>query len=476
MLRSATRVVVIAVVICAAGVSLGVVGFGLLRGQNADGAAVDPGSPAVVASPVQVNAPGATRPAIPGDVLPGLRVDAPVPNQAGLRRALAPLLSASGLGTQVSLDVVDVAGGTPLLSVAANRPLVPASTAKLLTGAAALSAVGSSTTLPTTVVQGLTPGEVVLVGGGDVLLGAGPGAPGAVVGRAGLADLAAQTATALRARGRTSIAVRVDDSLFRGPAVAPGWADGDIQSGFVAPVMALEVNAGQVPKRTARQADPALSAGQTFAGLLAKTGIKVTAPVVRAHAPASAAELGRVESAPVGDLVEYALTESDNTVAEALARLVALHTGRAPTFTDAGRAVVDQVSLLGVPTAGTKLVGGSGLADGSLVTARALTRLLVLAASPGQPELRQVISGLPVAGASGTMADRFTGSAQQGGLGVVRAKTGTLQGVNALAGLVVDADGRLLAFAVLADKTGATPAARTALDNVGVALARCGCR
>jgi D-alanyl-D-alanine carboxypeptidase/D-alanyl-D-alanine-endopeptidase (penicillin-binding protein 4) len=41
---------------------------------------------------------------------------------------------------------------------------------------------------------------------------------------------------------------------------------------------------------------------------------------------------------------------------------------------------------------------------------------------------------------------------------------------------VVDVDGRLLAFAILADKTGATAAARTALDNVAVALAHCGCR
>jgi D-alanyl-D-alanine carboxypeptidase/D-alanyl-D-alanine-endopeptidase (penicillin-binding protein 4) len=59
----------------------------------------------------------------------------------------------------------------------------------------------------------------------------------------------------------------------------------------------------------------------------------------------------------------------------------------------------------------------------------------------------------------------------------VRAKTGTLLGVNDLAGTVVTADGRLLAFAVLADgSTGTLSATETALDIVAHALAGCGCR
>jgi D-alanyl-D-alanine carboxypeptidase/D-alanyl-D-alanine-endopeptidase (penicillin-binding protein 4) len=186
--------------------------------------------------------------------------------------------------------------------------------------------------------------------------------------------------------------------------------------------------------------------------------------------------LAAVESAPIADLVEHALTESDNTVAEALARVVALRMGRRATFTDSGRAVLDQVGLLGLPTDGDRLIGGSGLADGSLVSVHTLTSLLSLAASAAHPELRALLTGLPVAGASGTLADRFSPDAQRGGLGVVRAKTGTLKGVNALAGTVVDADGRMLAFAILADKTGATDAARLALDDVAAALARCGCR
>ncbi|WP_324278120.1 D-alanyl-D-alanine carboxypeptidase [Blastococcus brunescens] len=83
------------------------------------------------------------------------------------------------------------------------------------------------------------------------------------------------------------------------------------------------------------------------------------------------------------------------------------------------------------------------------------------------------MSGLPVAGYDGTLLDRGDAGAAPG---TVRAKTGTLLGVHALAGTVVTTDGRLLSFAVLADGSADELAAESALDDVAAALAGCGCR
>jgi D-alanyl-D-alanine carboxypeptidase/D-alanyl-D-alanine-endopeptidase (penicillin-binding protein 4) len=380
--------------------------------------------------------------------------------------------------------VLDVATGASLYARSPTKAAVPASATKILTAAAALVSLGPHTTLPTRAVVGTRPGEVVLVGGGDVMLAPGAGHPDAVQGRAGLGDLADVTAAALRANGTTAVTVRVDDTLFTGPAVNPAWSRGDVGGGFVAPVMSVAVTVGVtrpgVPPRpglpAARVPDPALSAGRQFATQLAARGIAVSGPVARAAAPDGAAVLGEVRSASVGDIVEHDLTDSDNTTAEVLARLVAIASGKPATFAGGGAAVVARIAELGVPVAGARLAGGSGLGTRTVAPAGTVVRTLALAADPGHPQLRALLSGLPVAGASGTLADRFTGAKLARGAGVVRAKTGTLTGVGALAGTLVDADGRLLAFAVLADAVPATDPARSALDAVAATLAGCGCR
>lgn len=74
-----------------------------------------------------------------------------------------------------------------------------------------------------------------------------------------------------------------------------------------------------------------------------------------------------------------------------------------------------------------------------------------------------------MAGFSGTLSDRYTG--KSAGTGLIRAKTGTLTGVNTLAGTVVDRQGRLLAFAFLASGTTSPSDAQSALDRLATTLA-----
>ena len=76
-----------------------------------------------------------------------------------------------------------------------------------------------------------------------------------------------------------------------------------------------------------------------------------------------------------------------------------------------------------------------------------------------------------MAGYDGTLFDRGD---EETAPGTVRAKTGTLLGVHALAGTVVTRDGRLLAFAVVADGSASEEAAESALDAVASTLAGCG--
>jgi serine-type D-Ala-D-Ala carboxypeptidase/endopeptidase (penicillin-binding protein 4) len=443
-----------------------------------------PGPQAPIARPSLISrVPGAVMPVEAGDVLPAAGTDAPVPSATALRKVLGPLIASRALGSSVSVDVLDPLTGEHLLTSGQGTPRTPASTAKLLTSAAALSLLGPQTTLATTVVAGKSAGQLVLVGGGDVLLTKGAGDPDAVNGRAGLTTLARQTAESVRAQdgsaqGGSKVTLTLDDRLFSGPARAPRWDTSDIGDGFVAPIYPLEIDTGRVndDHYAQRSSDPAMAVARTFAGLLKKQGLQVSGSVRRGAAPAGAAELGRVESAPVAGLVEYALTESDNTVAETLGRLVAAKAGKPASFVEVGPAVLAENKKLGVPVTGAELVDGSGLSDGSKVPALALTELLALATDADHPQLRPILSGLPVAAVSGTLLDRFARAGDRAATGAVRAKTGTLTGASSLAGTVVDADGRLLVFAAMADQVTSTTSARNALDSLASTLATCGCR
>jgi D-alanyl-D-alanine carboxypeptidase/D-alanyl-D-alanine-endopeptidase (penicillin-binding protein 4) len=100
----------------------------------------------------------------------------------------------------------------------------------------------------------------------------------------------------------------------------------------------------------------------------------------------------------------------------------------------------------------------------------------VLRAAVSEAPLRGLLDGVPVAGATGTLAKRYRAARTTSGAGVVRAKTGTLAGVNSLAGTVVDADGRLLVFAFLSDRAIAPTRTEAALDRLAAILVGCGCR
>jgi serine-type D-Ala-D-Ala carboxypeptidase/endopeptidase (penicillin-binding protein 4) len=423
--------------------------------------------------------------ALAGPVL-GAGTSGLLPSTSGLRAALAGPLSASSLGPDVHAMVIDPVTGQVLLSQGGTSLATPASTTKLVTAVAALAVLGGGARFSTRVVQP-EPGSIILVGGGDPTLAVHPYPAGSYPKPATLAALAVATAQALKADGRTSVHLSFDTSLYTGPGLAPGWPAAYVSTGNVTQIVPLEVDQGRLttagnPEDSddpvnfgARAAHPAAMATAAFAALLAGDGIAVTGPQQAQVAPAQSRVLASVSSPPVSAMVEQMLSESNNVIAENLARHVALAEGAPATFSGAASAETAELRRLGVST-GIALVDGSGLSPQDALAPATLVRVLQLAVT--RPRLRAALASLPVAGFSGTLSagQSVFGGIGGAALGTVRAKTGNLDSVTALAGLVYDKDGALLAFAFMADQVASLDQAASAIDSAAEELAGCGCR
>ncbi|MEU9047037.1 MULTISPECIES: D-alanyl-D-alanine carboxypeptidase/D-alanyl-D-alanine-endopeptidase [unclassified Kitasatospora] len=411
--------------------------------------------------------------------------EAAVPTTQGLQQALVAALADRNLG-DVTFAVADAAVGRLLYGSGENTPATPASTTKLATSIAALSLIPGDTRLSTRVVRGADPGTITLVGGGDPTLTALPADQVQIGGQPADADtapasldaLARQTAAALAAAGTTTVKLDYDLSMYAGD---PRHRNHDGQNiALVVPLMLDEAKVDPKSRDDApnRVADPAGAAAEAFAALLKAQGVTVEGKATPAAAPAAADApvLGRVDSPTIDRLVERLLTTSDNQLAEAVARQAALAAHQPASFEGAAAAVAQELTRLGVPTGDVVLNDGSGLHPGNAIPPAVLVRLLCLAASEQHPALRPVLTGLPVAGFTGTLGKRYgAGSGAADAAGLIRAKTGTLSGVNTLAGTVVDADGRLLVFAVMTRTPAPADTARAAMDRIAARLAGCGC-
>ncbi|MGW5091974.1 D-alanyl-D-alanine carboxypeptidase/D-alanyl-D-alanine endopeptidase [Streptomyces coelicoflavus] len=414
-------------------------------------------------------APGSPRPApSAGAVLTGLGgTSTPggvkaAPGTENLADLLDPLLKDDpGLGEHRAAAVVDLTTGKRLYGLDSDAALTPASTTKIATAVAALTALGPDHRLTTRTALEPDTGELVLVGGGDPTLTAREDAHGL----ASLRTLAEKTATALKKRDVRKVTLSYDTTLYAGTDLHPIGVNENL-----ARVTALMADEGRTDDSTSgpapRVPDPADAAARTFADLLKQHGITASPPGP-SKATGRATTLATVSSPPLSALVERMLTNSDNDLAEALARHTAVATGKRADFAGAGAAVTARLKQLGLPVDGARFHDGSGLDRTDLITPDLLTALLTEAADPSRPQLRAVLTGLPVAHFTGTLAGRYT----DGAAGLVRAKTGTLTGVNTLAGTVTTPDGHVLGFAFLTNATTDPWTAQTTLDRAATALA-----
>lgn len=404
------------------------------------------------------------------DAVTGPDDAAAAPDGESLADLTAALLADPAVASAGVL-VADVVGGGDLDGVDAEVPRAPASTTKVLTATAAIASAGADHRFVTRVVDG-TEGEIVLVAGGDLTLAAGAGDPDAVIGHAGLGDLAEATAAELIERGTTTVSVGLDVGYYAGPDMAPRWDDIDLGTGDAMHMAPIAIDIGRQDGARSRVVDPAGAAAEAFVSALVEAGITVQGDVTAATAAADAAELASVSSARLSDLVAYTLQHSENILSESLGRLVAHEVGEEPSFAGAGVAVREVLGDLGIDVAGLELHDTSGLSSTNRVSPRTLVDTLLAVAE--RPELGSVARGLPVAGLEGTLIERLE---EPPAAGRVLAKTGTLRTVVSLSGYVTTADGRLLAFAVIATDvpSGAIAGVRDAVDEWVAAVASCGC-
>ncbi|GAA3292114.1 D-alanyl-D-alanine carboxypeptidase/D-alanyl-D-alanine-endopeptidase [Arthrobacter citreus] len=424
-----------------------------------------------------------------GDVFPvpaGTGSEAPDP--AALKELLDAELKVAGSGTFHG-SVLDALTGEVLYDLDGSAAVTPASSLKVLTAAAALAELGADTRFETTVHAGKSPGTIVLKGGGDVLLTAGESETGETqtLPRAGLATLAGETAAALAERGmKGTVRIQLDDTLFSGESLSPGWSSEDVAAGEIAALYPLAINSAWAEEGVSsgpRVDDAAMAAAEVFADALESSaagyGFSVSTFIERGTAAGGAEQLAAVESAPVADQVRHMLLSSDNYLAEALARMSARASGREATFDGGTEAVAAAVARLGVDTSNLALADASGLAAGTEISTKQLAETVQASLTTTENDVRALPYSLPVAGLSGTLASRFSDGTKASGpaLGVVRGKTGTLFAVTSLSGYVTDADGRLLSFAFVANGLEANTAqARSAVDAAAAVLAGCGCR
>jgi D-alanyl-D-alanine carboxypeptidase/D-alanyl-D-alanine-endopeptidase (penicillin-binding protein 4) len=348
-------------------------------------------------------------------------------------------------------------GGRTVFSENPAAGLTPASVEKLMTAQAALLVLGPNAVFTTRVVAGAPPangtlnGDLFVVGGGDPLLMTDPYVAHFKHQPVTHTDLA-QLAARVRNAGVTHITGSIvgDDSRYDEQRYLPQWPARFATMAEIGPMSALLVNDGLVafpptpdahlPKETPAD-DPSAHAADQLTQLLVSQGVTVDGAPRSGRSPDGATEIAKLDSQPLGQIIAAMLTESDNSTAELLTKELGLHDAGAGTTAAGVAAITKTLQALPVPLDQTARIDGSGLADADKETCVAVQALL-----DRQGRTSPLAVDLPVAGQTGTLAERFLGTPLVGRL---RAKTGTLNQATALAGYLDSTQGTAMSFAFI---------------------------
>ncbi len=422
---------------------------------------------------------------------------------AGLDVAIRKLVGRFADEAMVSVHVRDLGSDQIIFDYYGDTPLNPASNLKLVTASAALDLLGPEYTFKTEVRQ--RGEDLVVVGAGDPSLTS-----------EALGTIAEAVAERVEIGGLRRIVV--DDQVFSPRRIGPGYDDAGPGFSYEATSGALSLDfntvevtvfpvkgarrpgvrvsppsshvvvenlatqggastritvetrprgdatvvsvTGRIPSRgrslTIRRRiyDPALFTGGALAVRLAELSGTEVLPVIAGAASEDDEVVVIHESPPLVDIADDLLAYSNNFMAEQLLRTLGWRMSGAPGDWDNGVEVLRGYwsAVSGEEGATLVAVNGSGLSEVGRVTTSGLVDLIAMA-QRSQEEGAGLVDILPVAGERGTMRARLRLSGKR-----VRAKTGTLDGVSGLSGVITAEDGSpSLAFSILINvRDGAT--------------------
>lgn len=350
----------------------------------------------------------------------------------------------------IGIKVVAVETGEVIYEKNAHKLHHPASTTKLYTAATALAKLGADYRFETTLYVDADVGtediqNVYLKGRADPVL---------------QRDDLMKLGDALLQTGVKSLQgnIVVDETYLDRVPEGPGWMWDD------RPLIVSALSIREIEPDT-NTWSRGLACGHLLKSLFIEKGIKVTGEVVSGTVPSDTQIVAKHLSPPLADIIRLMNKPSDNWIAELLFKTIGAEVvGEPGTWKKGRQAVTEYLSEIMDEPPMHRLIDGSGLSRYNLLNAELLTNLLVYMYQNFEL-MPEYLSSLPIAGVDGTLRDRMQGvSAEK----MLRAKTGTLSGVSALAGYTITADDEVLAFGILISHYIGHPAlGRSIQDRIG---------
>jgi D-alanyl-D-alanine carboxypeptidase/D-alanyl-D-alanine-endopeptidase (penicillin-binding protein 4) len=371
-----------------------------------------------------------------------------------------PTCSIDSLASKKSLmtfsgSVVQTSNSNVLYANSATDAAQPGGILKVLTAAAAISALGPSTTIATNVYDDAQqPGTIVLQGNGDPTLSRSTS--GSIYsGAPTLTSLASKTMSAYNSlhSGVPITAIILDSSLWDpSNPVDPS----SLQSqGKLSIPAALQVDGDRAnPKLeiSPRSADPVTAAGNAFATALGLDPSSIT--FTQGEPENGAKPIATVHSQPVSVLVKQMLSLGDDTLAENLARLVSVKEKLGGGSSSVQNAITTALGKYGLDTSGLTIVDGSGESDETQIPPLFMSQFMALVSMKN--------NGLQYVAA---------GFLSSGGISM---KTGSLPTADTISGYLTAKDGTGEAFTFYAVGQGVLPKAKAVLASLAQAVDKCG--